>query len=96
MDIAEELKKRFIKAIKKSFHQTPLIGPKWFRYNPGGKPCDFQFLGVGKLAKAAGRPPEAIAELLIKNLKLGGLKAQAKITRSGQISVSLENRPAEQ
>jgi hypothetical protein len=75
VDWQEDLKARFIAAIGKAFPApTPLIGDKWFVFPPGGKPADFQFLGVRKLAKFVAR-----------NLDLSGLDCRVAIEEEWKI-----------
>ena len=79
MDIEDKLTRRFVQAIRRSYEPCPLIGPKWFRYNPSGKPAHFQFLGAAKLAKAASGVPRGALARIMKNLNLRDLGARAEI-----------------
>jgi len=92
MDIHKQLRKRFVRAIDKIFEKRPLIGPKWFSFNADGKSAHFQFLGIGKLAKAAGKNPKHMAKIIVRNLDLRGLKAKAEITSDAIINVKI-NQP---
>jgi arginyl-tRNA synthetase len=78
-DLHETLKKRFEDAIRAAFRPAPLIGPNWLRAFPNGKPADFRFFGVPKLAKAQGAPPEAILKTLMKQVSLAGLPVDVKL-----------------
>jgi len=83
----EELAKaQFVRAIKKVFPDpTPLIGDKWFRCHPDGKPADLEFAGVMKLAKATGSSPQKIAAMIVKYLALDKLRAEAHVTKGYRI-----------
>jgi len=94
-EIEQVLTDRFTRAIKRALKPCPLIGPKWFHYYPGGKPADFVFSGVGKLAKATGQKPRRITDLIMRNLNFQGVGftvRDVKVSRSGRISVFI-NRP---
>jgi hypothetical protein len=80
MDWKEDIKARLIAAIRKTFPApTPLVGPKWFVAPPGGKPADYQFLGVRKLAKATGIGVPNVARFIACNLDLAGLDVRVAI-----------------
>ncbi|HUT59050.1 MAG TPA: hypothetical protein VNA25_14470 [Phycisphaerae bacterium] len=88
MDWQATLKERFIESIRKTFPTpTPLIGDRWFVFCPDGRPADCQFVGVGRLAKATGLPPDRVAKLLVKNLSLRGLGARVEIDEERKINV---------
>jgi len=88
-NVEELLKKRFIEAIRKSFQPCPLIGPKWFHYDTKADPPCFRFWGLRRLAKALGMRPEKLAERLVKEVDLGGVKAQASVEADSSIVVRL-------
>lgn len=95
-DIEKLLTERFTSAIRKSFAPCPLIGPKWFRLNSGGRPADFQFVGLRKLAKAIGRGPKAIGLAVMRNLDLHGLGvADVKLTGDDVVNVFLQKAKSE-
>ena len=89
MDIKEVLTQRFTKAIKKSLPKTPLIGPKWFKLYPSGRPADFQFTGCRKLAKAACKSPKHIMHLILKNVSLKDISSKVSYTKDYRINVTL-------
>ena len=92
MDLEKTLKKRFTASIKKTFvERCPLIGDKWFVFYPKGKPADFQFTGVPKLAKATSINPSSVARFILKNLDLKGIDAEVKVTDDHNIRVHLNN-----
>jgi len=94
-EIEQVLTDRFTRAIKRALKPCPLIGPKWFHYHPEGKPADFVFTGVGKLAKATGQRRRRVADLIMRNLNLQGAGfhvKDVKVSRSGRISVFI-NKP---
>ena len=87
MHLGETLTQRFTKAIKKTLPKTPLIGPKWFKYFPKGRPVDFQFTGCGKLAKATKNNPKNMARMLLKNLQIKDLDLDVSVTADFRINV---------
>lgn len=94
-DLKTELTDRFVKGIRRSFTPCPLIGPKWLQAYPNGKPADFRFFGVRKLAKAIGRPPAAIVKILMRNVNLKGLDVDVDIKQGVLIDINRRNKPAE-
>jgi len=92
--IQEQLKDRFIRAIRRSFSPCPLIGEKWFRFYPNGKPADLQFVGCAKLSKAMGKNRKVIAQTIVKNLHLRDLEASVEITPDDRINVRLKKSSA--
>jgi hypothetical protein len=95
IDMQTLLTARFIAAIRKTFNPCPLIGANWFKYYPDGKPVDFQFAGLRRLAKAAARRPAAVAQLVIANLDLKGVEAVVRMTsKEDAINVRLKSSPA--
>ncbi len=93
MNMQDELKERFVQAIRKSFQPCPLIGEKWFCFHPDGEPADLQFVGCDKLAKAMGMNRKTIAQTIVKNLYLRELKASIEITSDDRINIRLEKNP---
>ena len=92
-ELEQSIKDRFIDAIRKTFpHPTPLIGERWFVFSPNGKPADFQFIGVSKLAKATAMPAKRIAQMLIKNLDLGTIPAMVEMTVDNRINLHYSRR----
>jgi len=90
-DIKDVLVKRFTKAIKRSLPKCPLIGPKWFKLYPNGKPADFQFTGCRKLAKAACKKPEYMLKMMLKNLSVKDIAEKVTPTRDFRINVTLKD-----
>ena len=93
MDMKQVLTERFTAAIRKALPKTPLIGPKWFRFYPNGKPADFQFTGCGKLAKATKKDPRRVAQAILKHVRLTDLNAVATLTEDEKINVVLRDKP---
>ena len=96
METERVLTERFRKAIKKSLNPCPLIGQKWFRFYSTGKPADFEFIGTNKLAKASKKPAQRLAETIVRNLDLGEIPAQIRITSEFVILVNIEKPSAVQ
>ena len=93
MDLEKTLKKQFVASIKKTFiERCPLIGDKWFIFYPKGKPADFKFTGVPKLAKATSINPSSVAKFIVKNLSLKGIGADVEITEKHDILVHLKEK----
>jgi hypothetical protein len=91
-DLKKELTDRFVKGIRKSFMPCPLIGPKWLQAYPNGKPADFRFFGVRKLAKAIGRPPGTIVQILMKNVNLNGLDVDVEIKQGVLLDINRRDK----
>lgn len=89
-DIQAVLTARFIAAIRDNFQPCPLLGEKWFKYNASGKPVDFEFLGIARLAKAVGEKPEKVAHMLVSKLDLKGLRADVTIRADYTIAVTIK------
>ncbi len=87
MDRKAIIKSRFTRAIESLVKPRPLIGDKWFCWPTGGDPADFQFRGVRKLAKAAGRRPGKLAKELVKELDLYDLGGKVEVTDDLVINV---------
>ena len=96
MDLLNELKARFTKAIQEHVKPPVLIGPNWLMACPGGKPADFQFHGAPKIAKATKRDIARVASMLLKRLDLSGLNVTTRIEENGVISIFVKKpgRPA--
>ena len=93
MDIEKTPKKRFTTAIERTFSERcPLIGDKWFLFYPSGKPADFKFIGVPKLAKATSISPVSVAKFILKNLDLKGIDADVQVTEKHIILVNLKGK----
>lgn len=96
-ELKMELTERFVKGIRRSFTPCPLIGPKWLQEFPNGRPADYRFYGIRKLAKAIGQPSDKILKTVLKNTSFKGLNVDVKIV--GGIYVDIfdlsQNRPAE-
>jgi hypothetical protein len=89
-ELKRQLTDRFVKGIRKSFTPCPLIGPKWLQEFPNGRPADFRFFGVRKLAKAIGFPPAKIIKILMRNVSLRGLEVDVEI--KGDVLIDLYRR----
>ena len=79
-----------VKAIRKSFTPCPLIGPKWLQEYPQGRPADYRFVGIPKLAKATGRSVEKTGQIIAKNLSLAGLHLDMEIVKGGYINLNVK------
>lgn len=78
-ELKKELTERFVKGIRRSFTPCPLIGPKWLQEFPNGKPADFRFYGIRKLAKAIGQSSDKILQIVLKNTSFKELNVDVKI-----------------
>ena len=92
-ELNEQITERFVKAIRKSFEPCPLIGPKWLQVYPNGRPADFRFVGIPKLAKAAGRPVDKTRQILMRNLSLTGLQVDMKIIDGLYVDMNVKDKP---
>lgn len=93
-DLKQQITERFVEAIRSMFTPCPLIGPKWLQEYPSGKPADFRFFGVPKLAKAIGIPPKKIIQLLVQNVSLKGLDVEAEMTHDFMIDINRKKKPS--
>jgi arginyl-tRNA synthetase len=94
MDWKKSIKDRFVEAIKKTFPDpTPLIGEKWFVFPPKRSPADFQFVGVAKLSKATGLPPERVARWIVKHIPPGEPDLEIEITEDKKIVANVRKKP---
>ena len=93
MELNEQIRERFIKAIQKSFKPCPLIGPKWLQEYPKGRPADFRFIGLPKLAKATGRSLDKARQILMKNLSLKNLNVDMEIVKDCYIDLNVKGKP---
>lgn len=84
-DLKKQLTDRFVKAIRKSFTPCPLIGPKWLQSFPYGKPADFRFFGIPRLAKAIGHKPQKIIDIIMRSFDVSDLPVQMEINERGLI-----------
>ena len=91
-DLRKTLLDRFVKGIRKSFDPCPLIGPKWLQEFPNGKPADFRFLGIVKLAKAMGYPPARVASILMRNVSLSGVDVDVSLTDDFLIDINRKGK----
>lgn len=89
----ELLEERFAQAVRKCFQPCPLIGPKWLKAYPKGRPADFQWVGGPKVAKAVGRQVWPVTNQILKTLDRRGIDAEFEITRSARINVHLRPEP---
>jgi hypothetical protein len=79
-ELRQTLADRFAQGIRKTFSPCPLIGPKWMQTCPKGKPADFQYIGIRKLAKAIGCSPGRILQKIMPNISLGDLDVDVQVT----------------
>ena len=89
MDIKQVLTERFTEAIRKSLPKNPLIGPKWFKLHPNGKPADFQFTGCTRLAKATTLRPHRVVDKILKAVDLKDIASKIETTDDFKINVTL-------
>ncbi len=92
-DLKEQITDRFVTAIRGLFKPCPLIGPKWLQEYPTGKPADFRFFGVNKLAKAIGIKPKKIIQLLVQNVSFEGLDVEAEVVHDNLIDINRKGKP---
>ncbi len=78
-ELHKTINDRLNAGIRKSFTPCPLIGPNWLQYFPNGNPADFRFFGVRKLAKAIGKPADAIMAILMKNVTFEGIDIDIRL-----------------
>ena len=88
----EQIADCFVKAIRKSFTPCPLIGPKWLQEYPKGKPADYRFVGIPKLAKATGRSVDKTRQILMKNLSLKGLDVDMEIVKDCYVDMNVKGK----
>ncbi len=91
-ELKDALTERFVRGIRRSFTPCPLIGPKWLQAYPKGRPADVRFFGVRRLAKAIGRPPARIVEILLKNVSFAGLNVDVEVRPDGMIDIYRKDR----
>jgi len=87
MDLEKQLREEFRRAIKELIKPPVLVGEKWLRSCPSGKPADFQFMGTAKMAKATGKAPGRIARGLLKIMKLNEIGMRAEVAPDGTINL---------
>jgi arginyl-tRNA synthetase len=92
MNLQDELTRRLTEAIRQQVKPPVLIGANWMKACPGGDPCDFQYLGAQKIAKATGRPIELVAGNLLKQVKPEELGLKAELTEDGLINFTRIDR----
>jgi hypothetical protein len=93
----EQLTAAFRKGIDKSFDPCPLIGEKWFRHYPSGKPAHFT-VDCRKLAKAMGMKPHGVCKIILRHTDLRPFGATVRVSEKGVVHVMLpadENETAE-
>ena len=88
MTLEEQLTQKLAKAIHDLIKPPVLVGSKWLRHYPSGKPTDFQFIGTGKIAKATGKDAGRIARNLLKKMDLEGLGLTGEVIANGTINFS--------
>ena len=86
MNLQDELTRRLSEAIRQQVKPPVLIGANWMKACPGGKPCDFQYLGAQKVAKATGKPFELVAKNLLKQVKPEELDLKVELTEDELIN----------
>jgi hypothetical protein len=86
--LKQELTDRFVRGIHKSFTPCPLIGPKWLQVFPQGRPAEFRFIGIRRLAKAIGFSPAKILQILMKNVSFEGLEVDVQIRQGVLIDIN--------
>jgi len=91
-ELNEQITDCFVKAIRKSFTPCPLIGTKWLQEYPKGRPADFRFVGIPKLAKAAGRSVEKTRQILMKNLSLTDLHLDMEIVEGCYVDMNVKGK----
>ena len=96
MNTEQVLTSRFMDAIKRGVSRPVLIGPKWFKYNPKGKPAYFQFIGCCKLAKALKKKPDVVAKMLVDNLQAADLDVDVAVTSDYMINVNPKKAKADE
>jgi hypothetical protein len=84
----EELTAAFKKGIDKSFDPCPLVGDKWFRHYPSGKPAHFT-VDCRKLAKAMGMKPLTVGKIILSHTRLAPFGATARVSDNGVVHVML-------
>lgn len=88
-------KQQFVKAIQNALPKpTPLIGGKWFRYHPDGKPAHLEFTGIRKLAKATSIPIDRVAKQIFAKLSAEALKSELELTEDYMILVRRNDHQA--
>ena len=92
-ELQRKLTERLVKGIRKSFTPCPLIGPKWLQAYPKGRPADFRFFGIRKLAKAIGRPADRILEIVMRNVSLKGLDVEHEVVHDFLINFYIKGKP---
>jgi hypothetical protein len=93
-DFETRAKNHFCEAIREVFPDpTPLIGEKWFRFYPGRKPADMEFIGLPKLAKATGLSVKRIGKQVLRKLSEEHLGARLELTEDHWILVHCREKP---
>jgi hypothetical protein len=87
--LEDKLRDRFQAAVAKTVKPTPLTSPRWLKHFPNGRPADFRYIGVPRLAKATGRPVARMADALLRNLRLDDLGLRLEVRSNGWIDLTL-------
>lgn len=91
-ELRETLNERLVAGIRRSFTPCPLIGPNWLQWFPDGKPAEFRFFGVRKLAKALGQPAGAVMAALMKNVSFEGLEIDIRLQEGVFIDIDRKKK----
>jgi arginyl-tRNA synthetase len=87
MSLEDQLREKFAQAIKEMIKPPVLVGPKWLRHYRKGKPADFQYIGVSKVAKATGKDIDRVASMLLKRVDLGSMGLKVELAADGTINI---------
>lgn len=94
-DLKQQITDRFVEAIRAALKPCPLIGPKWLQEFPNGKPADFRFIGVRKLARAAGLSPKKTSLMLMQTVSLEELGVDSKVVHDFLIDINHKDKPTQ-
>lgn len=92
-DLWQQLSQRLTKAVRKSFEPCPLIGEKWLKEYPNGRPADLRYFGIPKLSKATGKTPERTMQAVLKNISFKGLPVAVSTTDDFLIDFVRTDKP---
>jgi hypothetical protein len=87
--LEDKLRERFQAAVAKTVKPTPLTSPRWLKHFPNGRPADFRYIGVPRLAKATGRRLEKMSEALLRNLRVDDLGLRMEVRSNGWIDLTV-------
>jgi len=93
MNLEDKLRDKLAGAVRDMIKPPVLFGPKWLRPRPRGKAGHFEFLGLPKIAKATGKPPKRIAEMLVKRLEPEKMGVTVTVTPDGLMIISKVKQP---